>query len=35
MRLSGPVVSDVPLETYFIAAKCAAVASSGIFDAEE
>ena len=34
MRLSRPVVSDVPLQTYFIAAKCAAVAQSGMFDVE-
>ena len=34
MRLSRPVVSNAPLQTYFIDAEFAAVASSGMFDEE-
>ena len=34
MRLSRPVVSNAPLQTYYIDAEFAAVASSGMFDAE-
>ena len=33
MRLSRPVVSNAPLQTYYIDAEFAAVASSGMFDA--
>ena len=33
IRLSRPVVSNAPLQTYFIDAEFAAVASSGMFDA--
>ena len=34
MRLSRPVVSNAPLQTYFIDAEFALVASSGMFDEE-
>ena len=34
MRLSRPVVSNAPLQTYFVGAEFAAVASSGMLDAD-